>query len=581
MPYTVRPVTFAALLILLGTALVSLTNSLPTLLLPSVSAQSQVAVVNAASFASDTTLAPDAIAAAFGQFKTQNDQPFAATTLPLPTILGGVRVQINGVDAALFFTSNGQINFVVPGSTAAGTATITVTNADNTTRTGTMTVVAAAVGVFSARATGSGTAAAQTTFDGVTFENVANPDGSERPVDPGTKTRPNFLVLYATGLRHAPAANPDDGNGVAESVTATIQGVPSQVLYAGKQGGFEGLDQLNLVIPPQMAGLGIVRVRLTINGRTSNPVTILIGGTPPLITTDPISSGQTVAGTLTIDDQILADAGQGTTYFFDAYRFTAPANTSVALDLRSTQFDALVEIFQVAADGTLTFIAADDQTGGLCNCSNNQYANNNALLLTALKEAADYVVAVTSYGPNEVGNYTLKFTTNALTQIAYGSNVGDSIVASDIQNAAGYLFDVYWFSGTKGDRIRIDMTSSAPNFDPFLILNKGNGDFLDFDDNSGGGLNARITLVNLTTQNPPLPAELPETGIYVILATPLEVNRTGAYTLSLAKTGGAFQAEAAELIHLTLPGRQLPGAHRQRSSNFERTATRRVIGRQP
>src|SRR5437879_2248587 len=60
-------------------------------LIPTAFAQAaQVVTVNAATYANDSTVAPNSIAIAFGVFKTQNGQPFAATTLPLPTLLGGI-----------------------------------------------------------------------------------------------------------------------------------------------------------------------------------------------------------------------------------------------------------------------------------------------------------------------------------------------------------------------------------------------------------------------------------------------------------------------------------------------------------
>jgi len=49
------------------------------------------------------------------------------------------------------------------------------------------------------------------------------------------------------------------------------------VLYAGKNGAdFEGLDQVNIEIPPSLAGRGVVDLLLTIDGKTANPVTLRI-----------------------------------------------------------------------------------------------------------------------------------------------------------------------------------------------------------------------------------------------------------------------------------------------------------------
>ena len=70
----------------------------------------------------------------------------------------------------------------------------------------------------------------------------------------------NYLILYGTGVGGATAANPSDANGVAEAVTALIQGVPATVAYAGQTPPWAGLDQLNIIIPPELAGLGQLQV---------------------------------------------------------------------------------------------------------------------------------------------------------------------------------------------------------------------------------------------------------------------------------------------------------------------------------
>jgi uncharacterized protein (TIGR03437 family) len=565
-----RPVWLALLLALASLCFVPLIARAPFFAAAAPQVTAQIAVVNAASFASDGVLAREAIASAFGNFQTQHNQAYLAATLPLPTNLGGVTVRVNNLEAGLFFTSATQINFIVPGATTLGTANVTITNADGTTRVGTMLVVEAAPGIFTARANGQGVAAAQTTFDGVNYHNVANPDGSARNVDPGTPQRPNFLILYATGLRHAPAANPNDGNGVAEAVTVTVQGVPARVDYAGPQSAFAGLDQLNVRIPPQLAGLGSVIIRLTVNGRAANPVTIKLAGELPLITTLPISAGQILAGALTTDDQVQdAGDGSGDSFFFDAYRFSGAANTSVAFDLRSTQFDAALLLYQVGGDGSLSLIASDDQLGGL---GEGQGENNNALLLAVLPANADYVILASSANvdPNGMGSYTISFNTNVIQPITYGANLtGSAITPADIQSSAGDYLDAYWFFGTQGDNAQIRMTSTV--FDPFLILNLNSGDLIAADDNTGGGpfgVDAQITQA------------LPQTGVYIIIATPYSPLRTGGYTLRLTRTTGVQAADTLAATPPAAPGRTWPDARQQQRRGFERFALRRVAGRE-
>jgi uncharacterized protein (TIGR03437 family) len=235
-----------------------------------------MAVVNAASFIGDA-IAPDSLAAVFGRFQTTEGRVFVAPGFPLPTTLGGMRVTVNGQDARLIMASNAQINLVAPPNIPDGPASVVITNADGSIRAGTINMARAAAGVFSMRANGQGTAAAVWTTDGVVFQPVMNPDGSERPVSAGTPGRPTFLILFTTGLRNAPAANPNDANGVAEAVTVTIKGVNANVTFAGPAPGFAGLDQVNLIVPPELAGSGTVEIRITVAGKVSNVVTVRIG----------------------------------------------------------------------------------------------------------------------------------------------------------------------------------------------------------------------------------------------------------------------------------------------------------------
>lgn len=244
---------------------------------PAPSAQSNtVAVANAASYATDS-FAPNSLVAIFGKFQTSDGRIYSASSQPLPKTLGGLRVTVNGMDVGLLAASNGQINAMLPEVANDGPATIVVTNADGTTRTGRIDMVRANTGIFTIRATGTGTAAGLFTNDGVSFLPVFNPDGSEREMAPGTRERPTWLVLYTTGLRHVPGTNPNDANGVAEGVQVSFQDMKGNVGWAGPVPGLSGLDQINVIVPPELAGAGTVNVKVTVMGKTSNAATIRIG----------------------------------------------------------------------------------------------------------------------------------------------------------------------------------------------------------------------------------------------------------------------------------------------------------------
>jgi hypothetical protein len=218
------------------------------------------------------------------------------------------------------------------------------------------------------------------------------------------------------------------------------------VEFAGAAPGFTGLDQANVVIPPEMSGFGTVNVTMTVVvngvlvGRPSNvnsddkpQVVIKIGGNFTDVRTVPISVGQTITGALTNTDQIQIDSNDNT-FFFDAYSFTTTAaNTTVAVDLRSTDFDALVILYRVDS-GTLNFVGADDITGGL---GNGNVDNDNALLLTVVTQPGNYVLFVTSsdFDQDATGNYTVKLSNPPFTMLTYGQTVNGTLNTNSIQTS--------------------------------------------------------------------------------------------------------------------------------------------------
>jgi uncharacterized protein (TIGR03437 family) len=227
----------------------------------------QLTPVNAADFHLGP-LAADSIVAAFGSNLAPRVE--VAQSFPLPTSLAGTTLTINGVPAPLLFVSPTQINFLVPPTINTGQAVFIASSPMGTYALGSVEIVAAAPAIFTADASGKGDAAALATADGVTYQS--------QPFDVLVNGKPSIVVLYGTGIRRAPAANPSDGNGVAESVSVTIDGRAATVLYAGAQGSFSGLDQINVELPASLAGTGPRRVEVvvTVNNIPANHVTIQI-----------------------------------------------------------------------------------------------------------------------------------------------------------------------------------------------------------------------------------------------------------------------------------------------------------------
>ncbi len=235
--------------------------------------------VSSASFKVEVGLAPDSLASALGtnlsKYPLVNDE-----ALP-PLKLNGTIVKVKDSAcverlAPLFFAAPTQVNYLIPGETANGAATITVFNEAGAISVGSAQINSVAPSFFAANSNGQGAAAA-TVFrvkaDGSQiYEPAIQFDfGLSRyvthPIDVSDPNDQVFLLLFGTGFRYRPSLS---------GVSVTIGGAPVEVLYAGPQGGFFGLDQLNLRLTRLMAGRGEMDVALKIDGRTSNIVRVNI-----------------------------------------------------------------------------------------------------------------------------------------------------------------------------------------------------------------------------------------------------------------------------------------------------------------
>lgn len=215
-----------------------------------------LAAVSAANFSANA-LAPEAIAAAFGS--NLATATVVASSTPLPTELAGTKVRVNGVLAPLFFVAPGQINFLVPAGVQTGNAVIEIVSATGAVSRGTVTLASVAPSLFTSNASGTGAPAAVATKDGVNYVAVGNADGSANLLDSG-----DYLALFGTGLRKASLS----------AVKITIGGQEAFALFAGAQGGFAGLDQLNVQIPPGVTGN--VDLVVSINGKAANVVKLKV-----------------------------------------------------------------------------------------------------------------------------------------------------------------------------------------------------------------------------------------------------------------------------------------------------------------
>jgi uncharacterized protein (TIGR03437 family) len=174
--------------------------------------------------------------------------------------------------ASLFFVSPNQVNCVIPAGTANGAATLTVTSGDGKLSAATVQIANISPGLFSSDGSGSGFAAGYVlrvrANGSQVVEQIARWDSTQGkmvgvPIDLRSATDQVYLVGFGTGFRYRSSLS---------AVTATIGGISSQVLFAGEQGGFVGVDQVNLLLPNSLAGRGEVNLALTVDGQMANTV---------------------------------------------------------------------------------------------------------------------------------------------------------------------------------------------------------------------------------------------------------------------------------------------------------------------
>ena len=235
---------------------------------------SYAAVTSGASY-SRFEQAPESIASVFGvNLATATE---AVQSLPLPTTMAGTTVKVRdalGVErfAPLFFVSPGQINYQIPEATASGFATVTITSGDGKISIGGGWISPLAPGLFSANADGAGVVAGEAVHvlpdNSQSLELLARYDQAlqrfvSTPIDLGADSEQVFLTLYGTGWRF------NQGIQIAK---AQIDGVDAEVVYAGKQPNFVGVDQFNLKVPRSLAGRGEVKILLSVNQKRMNPV---------------------------------------------------------------------------------------------------------------------------------------------------------------------------------------------------------------------------------------------------------------------------------------------------------------------
>ncbi len=544
-----------------------------------------VATVSAASF-SGQTLAPDSIVAAFGVNLATG--VVVSNMLPLPTSLAGTTVRVRdsvGAErlAPLFFVAPQQINYLIPEGTGTGAATITVTSGDGSLSIGAVSIAAIAPGLFTANANGQGVAAAvalRVKAGGAQiYEPVSRFDQAQNrfvalPIDLGPPGDQVFLIMFGTGMRNVSSL---------AAAALTIGGTNAELLYVGAQGEFVGLDQVSARLPRSLIGRGEMDVALTVDGRTANTARVAIAGTQTCNYAIAPTSQTFNAGANTGSVNVTANSGCAWTATSNAGFITITSgatgngngavNYSVAANTTSgTRTGTLTiagqtfTVTQAGGGGACSFtltpttqIFTAGAGSGNINVATQAGCNWTAatvetwIVITAGRTGSgngrvDFTVTANSSAIPRAGVITVAGQTFFVGQagtgatcrllpISIGQTINGELTATDCGSPVygdDYYADLFYFTATAGQRVAIQLSSSA--FDAYLTLIGPDGEPVTEDDDGGGGTNARI---------PPGSGflTLPLSGAYIIEASSAFKREIGAYTLSLSAPSGSVSGK--------------------------------------
>ncbi|MDE3199107.1 MAG: hypothetical protein KGN84_22345 [Acidobacteriota bacterium] len=331
----------------------------------------QLYFVNGASLLPGQPFAPGSIAAVFGDnLCEQTAAGDWGGRNSLPFVLGGCSLTVAGNPAQLQYVSPGQINFIVPRSTPPGTCDVLLHNGARVFN-GSLLAGPAGPGVFALNGLGMGEGAMLhgTLWSLPPFS--VTTDGATTPV-----------AIYLTGLD------------LSTKPAVTIGGIAVEITWWGEVPGYPGLQQININLPPALAGVGRVPAVVTSAGQAGNVTYITILPTAEMMNGAPgWGPGMVLRENMPRSHEMASLA------------FNAANNTAIVSD----ENDDAVRIISLASASTVATVTLPAQSiaGGVAVDSQGRYA---AVALTArasialIDLASNQVAAVigTGYYPTHV-----------------------------------------------------------------------------------------------------------------------------------------------------------------------------------
>lgn len=249
------------------------------------------------------------------------------------------------------------------------------------------------------------------------------------------------------------------------------------------------------------------------------------GGT----STPRLTLGQTRTGRLAEGDRQL-----GSGEYLDSFVFAGRRGQRLDVRLRSNAFDPYLAIS-----------GPDDFSGYNDDDADNPDSRDSRLRVT-LPVDGEYRIMATSYAAAETGAYDLSVRADSDTvpvetaqrpagqptgpgRITIGQTVSGGLGNTDETLSSGEYVDTYSFAGRRGQRVAVELTSSA--FDAYTILRTPSGEQQENDDGDNG-TDSRLETV------------LAEDGDYQVMVTSYAAGETGSYRFSVTPSAGSSRQAA-------------------------------------
>ena len=298
----------------------------------------------------------------------------------------------------------------------------------------------------------------------------------------------------------------------------------SSIRSGGSRGSGEDSTSARINVTLPADGRYVIRAN-SVAAEAAGGYSLLLIERPPAVvaTKRPIRLGQTISASLESSDAQLDDDS-----YYDLWTYSGKKGDRLQITMRSQQFDTYLAVGRMQGD-SLAVLKSDDDGAD---------STNSRVILT-LPADGEYSIRTNSLSGEATGAYTLAVSAAPATvpavpkAIRTGQTVSGALEESDPVMEDESHYDLWTFTGKRGDRVRITMRSSA--FDTYLGVGRmvsGELDVSETDDDGGGDTDSRLDYT------------LPADGEYVIRANSLSENVTGAYTLSLEVGTAASSATA-------------------------------------